>query len=305
MIGLGPRTRRRLALIGMLMAPGVEAETTDPAATVIARADSVTVTVGDLRHLLDSLQPEQRKQVLADQGQVTALIEGELGRRLLLATAHKEHWEKRPAVAAAISAASAEIIIGSYLKAHATAETGYPPEAESRRVYDADLKRFMQPRQYHLAQIFVALPEHADAAAIAATASKARMIAAEAARPGADFAALAKSRSDDSHSAGAGGDLGWLSESSLIPAIQVAVQGLTEGSTSDPIAARDGWHILHEIATRPAAPRPFDEVRPAIEASLRRQQEQTAAERFVGGLLTKGNAAINAAVLSRFIGATP
>jgi peptidylprolyl isomerase len=147
----------------------------------------------------------------------------------------------------------------------------------------------------------VALPDHADPAALAAASDKAQRLTAAARRSEGDFSALAKAASDDKASAAQGGDLGWLPETSLIPAVETAVQGMSDGDVSDPIEARDGWHIVEELATRPARPRSFEEVRPAIETSLRRQESQILGEQFVGKLLTERKAELNEAVLKELL----
>jgi parvulin-like peptidyl-prolyl isomerase len=41
-----------------------------------------------------------------------------------------------------------------------------------------------------------------------------------------------------------GGDLGWLREDQLIPAVRTAAAGLQEGAVSEPVRAPDGWHVL-------------------------------------------------------------
>ncbi|QGM22213.1 molecular chaperone SurA [Spiribacter sp. 2438] len=62
-------------------------------------------------------------------------------------------------------------------------------------------------------------------------------------RDGAEFAALARSNSDDASSASGGGQLGWVTVSQLPDSFRDAVQGLPEGAISEPFRTGAGWHI--------------------------------------------------------------
>ena len=63
-------------------------------------------------------------------------------------------------------------------------------------------------------------------------------------RNGADFNALARSRSTDASSSVNGGDLGFFGEGEMIPAFEEAVRELTDGGISDIVETPMGFHIL-------------------------------------------------------------
>lgn len=67
---------------------------------------------------------------------------------------------------------------------------------------------------------------------------------------GADFAELARAKSEDPVSAVNGGDLGWTATGELDPAFQAALDGLQEGEISAPFKSGFGWHIAQVIARR-------------------------------------------------------
>lgn len=67
---------------------------------------------------------------------------------------------------------------------------------------------------------------------------------------GEDFAALARSHSDDSDSAPDGGDLGWVTEADVPPAVADVMLGLNEGQVSAPFESRVGWHLVKVEETR-------------------------------------------------------
>ena len=67
---------------------------------------------------------------------------------------------------------------------------------------------------------------------------------------GEDFAALAKSFSEDPGSALNGGDLGWVDPSSLVPAFRDVMSETAQGVVSKPFKSQYGWHILEVLGRR-------------------------------------------------------
>ncbi len=67
---------------------------------------------------------------------------------------------------------------------------------------------------------------------------------------GEDFAALARSHSDDQGSAIQGGDLGWVSTGDLAPRFEQQMDGLAFGDISDPFRTQFGWHIVQVMDRR-------------------------------------------------------
>jgi hypothetical protein len=68
---------------------------------------------------------------------------------------------------------------------------------------------------------------------------------------GADFATLARERSDDPGSAEQGGDLGFFGESSgFDPDFVAAAFALADGEISQPVRTQFGWHIIQTLERR-------------------------------------------------------
>ena len=80
---------------------------------------------------------------------------------------------------------------------------------------------------------------------------------------GADFAALAKERSKGP-SGPSGGDLGYFSKQSMVPAFSDAAFNLTAGETSPPVQTQFGWHVIRVEDRRNRPVPPFDQVRDQI-----------------------------------------
>jgi peptidyl-prolyl cis-trans isomerase SurA len=65
-----------------------------------------------------------------------------------------------------------------------------------------------------------------------------------------DFAAFAKTYSQDSASAINGGDLGWSEAGVFVPEFASVVAGLKEGEISPPFRTQFGWHIVQLLGRR-------------------------------------------------------
>ena len=69
-------------------------------------------------------------------------------------------------------------------------------------------------------------------------------------RGGDDFAALARSNSQDTLSAARGGDLGWVSPGELVPQFEESMDALQPGEVSSPVKTQFGWHIIQVVDRR-------------------------------------------------------
>ena len=69
-------------------------------------------------------------------------------------------------------------------------------------------------------------------------------------RRDADFASLASTYSDDTGSAGRGGNLDWVSEGQMVPEFEAMMKRTAVGDYSTPFQSQYGWHILQVEDTR-------------------------------------------------------
>lgn len=67
---------------------------------------------------------------------------------------------------------------------------------------------------------------------------------------GEDFAALARSFSEDTVSAANGGDLGWVRPKQLVPAFEQAMNALQPGQLSEPVRTPFGLHLIQVLERR-------------------------------------------------------
>ncbi|SDH72615.1 peptidylprolyl isomerase [Roseospirillum parvum] len=109
--------------------------------------------------------------------------------------------------------------------------------------------------QRHLAEIVLTLDDPRESAELAETA---RQLVSQI-RQGADFAALAN-RFSQTATAAVGGDLGWVPQGRLDPALERAIQDLGPGEVSAPVRTETAYHILKLIERRDAGGRPEESV---------------------------------------------
>jgi peptidyl-prolyl cis-trans isomerase SurA len=69
---------------------------------------------------------------------------------------------------------------------------------------------------------------------------------------GDDFAALARSNSNDTGSALKGGDLGWVNPGDTVPDFEQAMNALAPNAISEPFKSPFGWHIVQVLERRQA-----------------------------------------------------
>jgi len=99
----------------------------------------------------------------------------------------------------------------------------------------------------------------------------------------ADFAALAKRYSEDSH-AEDGGLMDWVAQGELMPELDAALFSLAPGEVSAPIQTRLGLHLLHVEERRSAASLSVTEAHRAVYQQLYQRKFQHAFARWLAQL---------------------
>lgn len=289
---LRPRAGTRILLALALAAASARVA----AADVVARVGATEVTREEVRAFLDTLGASERQAVEKDPALRAQVVRSYLARRALLKEAREKRFDEQPAVKAQLDRAREEALTELYLDSVSRPPAGYPSDAEVTAAYEANKAALQVPRQFHVAQIFVAAPA-GDRDAEAKARKRLEELSAELKKKGADFAALAR-RSDEKGAAERGGELGWLTEAQLVPAIRSTVVGLAEGTVSEPIRLDDGWHVVKLLGTRPPSLRLLAEVRDALAARLRAERARAARQAHLAKLLEQNPPAVNELALS-------
>lgn len=131
--------------------------------------------------------------------------------------------------------------------------------------------------------LLVQLPSTPTPEQVEAGRAKALALAAEARRPGADFAALARSKSEGP-SAADGGDLGFFRRGVMVPEFERAAFALPVGGISEPVRTKFGWHVLKLEERRALPPKPFEAVKEALRERMLREQLERLTKRYIDEL---------------------
>lgn len=139
--------------------------------------------------------------------------------------------------------------------------------AAKEGVADADLKAAYESvktqytgKEYHVEHILV--DKESDAKAIIAQL-----------KSGANFEDIAKAKSKDPGSAQNGGDLGWVSDKTLVPEFSKAMVQLKNGQSSDkPVKSQFGYHIIKVVDSRDVKAPSFEEMKDQLKQMIMADQ---------------------------------
>ena len=259
------------SVLAICLAGAVWAEGAAPNAdTVVATVNGSEITLGHLVALREALPPQYAELpddvlfegVLEQMIQQTALSqigEGRLTKRDHIAL----EVQRRAYVANSLLAYTADQAVS---------------EDDLLAAYNAKFGA-TQPREYHAAHILVDTQEEA------------QKLRSEI-DGGAAFADLAKEHSKDG-AAVSGGDLGWFTLYDMVEPFADAVAAMQEGTISDPVQTKYGWHLIELQETRLTDAPKLEDVREQLEGDLRQQavearvteaMEKTQVTRMVDGI---------------------
>lgn len=262
---------------------GVAAAQESPASTPAAPpADEPAVltvgewklTAADVERLMRALPPQHRA-FYSEQGR--HLLPQYLVRlKVLAAEARKHKLEQSPEVQRAVELATESILADA---ARRELEQGIPVEEEQLgKLYEQRRPQFEEARVRRLLiRTETSILSQSYAAPEPPLSSVQAREKLEEIRQeilsGGDFAHLAQEHSDDLATAGAGGDQGYLDRQQMIPPIAQAAFSLAPGEISEIIPTPYGLELIQVVDRRV---KPLEQVRPQLEAELRRNQLEAA-----------------------------
>jgi len=266
----------------------------DSSEEVVARLGTTEVKATEIKDFIRGLDPAMRQQLVKDPQALGRLV---LARTAILAEAKEKHWDQQPEIAAQIERMRLQTVFATYLASVAAPPAAFPSEAELQTAYEQNRERFVTPRQYHLAQIFVARDRKTDEEAR----KKAEDLVAKARSKAIGFEELARKNSDLPDAAKTGGDAGWLADQQLLPEIRTAIAGLQKNEISNPIRSQAGWHVIQLLDTKPPAQQSLNEVRDALKQGMRQKKLEENEQTYIAGLLDTKHAVINEIALSKLL----
>ena len=298
--------KRKLAIIGLLLlAAAGDPPAPPPTASVVAQRGDLKLTSADVKAMLARLDPAARAKVEASSGALANFVRDKMVDELLLAQAKEKGWDQNPDVVQRINDARDTIIVQSYAASLVPPDPNFPPDQAITATYEANKAKFMVPKQFHIAQIAILVPADAKPEVDEAARRKATELRAQAVKPKADFAQLARKNSQDTTTADKGGDAGWVRDDAIVPAIRQVVENMADNAVSDVIHLPDGYHIIRLLGTKPPAPAPLDDVRPQLVQLLRQARTQQGIRAYVDTMLKTQPIQLNEIDLARQVTGTP
>jgi peptidylprolyl isomerase len=265
---------------------------------VIARVGTANISADQIRAYVASLGPRERAAFGQDPSLLSQAVRLMLANRLVLQEVAAKKWDQQPGIAEQLDRVRESAVVELYLQTVSSPPASFPSEDELQKVYDANRASFLMPRQFELAQIFVAVAKDADKAAEDKAKKAVEDIQRKLKAPSADFAALANDTSDAKN----GGELGWLAESQIRPEIRTQVMALAKNAIAEPIKLDDGWHIIKLIDTKAAYTRTLPEVRELLTQQMRNERAAVLRRAYLAELLKQNPPVINELALSGLIG---
>jgi peptidylprolyl isomerase len=252
---------------------------------VVAERGDDQITLGQAKALIAASDRDTQHRLATTPAALKQFLQQYLLQRAILRQAQAEKWDQRTDVAALLQRARDQLLAQSFLAAQAPVPAGYPAEADIAAAYEANKARFMQPRTYHLIQIFAPRAQNA-----APDEGRKRLlpVRVQIQHGRVAFEAAAKAGSGLQYL-----DMGWTPETQIVPAVKAAVIGLPEGAMTDPICTENGCHLIRLVATRPAGPAPLADIRDQLVRALRQQKQEQEETAYASGLLAKQPVAIN------------
>ena len=160
-----------------------------------------------------------------------------------------------------------------------------PSQQEIQQYYATHQSDYAVPEQARSRHILIMVPTGADAKTDAAAKAKAEGILKQL-QGGANFAALASKFSDDPGSKEKGGELGFAKRGAMVPAFDNAIFTQKIGESAI-IKSQFGYHIVQVEERQSAHTQALNEVLPAIQAALVRQNSAKAEQDYAQALTSE------------------
>jgi parvulin-like peptidyl-prolyl isomerase len=286
-------TRLPLLLIGLMLCSAAAAD------DLVGKMGDIELHSTELKAILEAQPPDARRQLSTEPAALERLVRSELMRKAVLNEAKQKGWDKRPELQPLIDRARDQVIVSSFVGSVAKPGDGYPSEDEIKQFYETNKAQLLAPAQYQLAQIFQPATDATDKVKAEEAKKKIADLSAKLAKPGVDFAKLAKENSAHKESAEKGGELGWVSEEQMVPEIRRVVTAMNKGDVSQPIKSAAGWHLVKLLDKKPAATRPLADIRSQLVGAMRNRKSQDMERSYLEALSIKLPPTINQIELSK------
>ena len=161
-------------------------------------------------------------------------------------------------------------------------------DSDLKTYYDQNVQRLSGAEERRASHILIESPKTAPAADREKAKAKAQELLALVKKSPDTFAEIARKNSQDPGSAPNGGDLDFFARGAMVKPFEDAAFSLKKGDISDVVESDFGYHIIKLTDIRAPKQQSFEEMKPELEADLKKQQAQKkfseAAEAFSNGV---------------------
>ncbi len=266
---------------------------------VVGKIGTTEIKVDDLKATLGNLGSKEAAAVAANPNLMNQLVRSLLVQKLVLEKVRESKWDEKPEVKSQIQRVIESTLTESYLRAQSEPAEAFPSEAELETYYNTNRASLLVPRQFRLAQIYIALAKGADAATKEKADGKLKSVKKALAAKAPDFKALASEFSDEKISAGQGGEIGWVAEGEIQPEIRTQLPNLKLGSISEPLKLDDGWHVIKVLDSKEPNTPTLGEVREKLRQQLRSEKLAANTKEFLAKMLSDNPLVINEVTLAQ------
>jgi peptidyl-prolyl cis-trans isomerase D len=160
-----------------------------------------------------------------------------------------------------------------------------PTQQQIQQYFNAHQSEYSVPEQARSRHILISVPAGADAKTDAAAKAKADGVLKQL-QAGGNWADLAKKNSDDPGSKDAGGELGFSQRGRMVPEFDAAIFSQKIGDIKI-VKSQFGYHIVQVEERSTAHAQSLAEVQPTIQATLLRQNEAAAEDKYAKDLTSE------------------
>ncbi len=290
-----PRLIAPLLLLG-LAACGQSSETSNASPTtpqagnhpkgggeVVATYKGRTLTSNDIAQEFERL-PAPSRTYLAAPDRKRQFIENLVMNDLLYEEGRQAGYDKDAEIDRQVNDLRKRLVVQRVMKQYQTPPT--VTDEQVRAYYDQNPALY-STTQIHASHILVKDEDTA------------RQILADVKAHPEKFADLAREKSTDTISAKKGGDLGTFGSGRMVPEFEKVAFALKPGEISDVVKTQYGYHIITVTERKEGEPKPFDQVKEQIRATLRNKGLQEQVQGHFDQLKKDATLTINDEALAR------
>ena len=270
-------------------------------AGVVARVGDLDVNLDEIKSALGNLDVRELAAVSRDPALLNQVVRSLLVQRLLYREALAKKWDQSEQAVARLERLRQSAVTESYLESVSQPPAGWPTDPEVQAAYEANQASWLVPRQYRLAQIYVALPEGGDQAAVTKAQGRIEAVKRKLDEKPGDFEVLAKAESGEKTSAAAGGEIGWLTEAQIQPDIREAAIKLAAGQVSAPIKRAQGWHIIKCLEIKESFTPSLADLKASLVEKMREEKVKANSQAYLAQLLQENPVTINELAIGQIL----